>query len=110
MPNYKVDHKLDVISFGRAYDVEKGWGKEVSITNYGIISDENFPTGYSGKLLVYTKGGTQSSMHYHTVKHETFYVLDGEIVFSYYNPDNADLMRRRLGPGDVVEIPPNNPH
>jgi quercetin dioxygenase-like cupin family protein len=98
------------ISFSMAIDKPKGWGKERQIINQVVLPDETFPKGYSGKLLVYEKAGAVSSMHFHTVKHETFYVLTGTFAFYYYNPENADVLKRVLWPGDVVEIPPCNPH
>lgn len=101
--------KIPTITFARAKDVPKGWGKEVWIAN-NVVTDGRFPTGYSGKLLVYDKEGAKSSMHFHTVKHETFYVAKGEFVVWYYNPDNADLLHEIVREGDTVTIPPNNPH
>lgn len=98
------------IQFRRATEVPKGWGKEVRIVNETVLDEEEFPTGYSGKLLVYDKAGAVSSMHFHTVKHETFYVLSGRFVFSFYNPENAEKVIIVLVGGDIVSIPTSNPH
>lgn len=105
-----MTHPFKPIIFSKATDVPKGWGKEVQIVNEVVLSDEPFPTGYSGKLLVYDKAGAISSMHFHTVKHETFYVLSGLFEFFYHDPQTADKRSRVIGPGDVVSIPTCNPH
>ncbi len=98
---------IQLIEFRKANDVPKGWGKEVQIINFTALEGVS---GYSGKLLVYTAGDCRSSMHFHTRKHETFYLLKGRVKFCYYNPENADKHTRVLVEGDVVVIPPNNPH
>lgn len=102
--------RLEKIWFSKGRDVPKGWGKEVHITNHIVLPGEQFPIGYSGKLLVYDRKGAVSSMHFHTVKHETFYILKGEFIVWYYDPDNADIKHEITLEGDKVEIPPNNPH
>ena len=98
----------NIITFSKARDVKKGWGKEVQIFN--SAAKEDSPTGLSGKLLVYTEYGAVSSMHFHRTKSEVFYVLSGRVQFKYYNLDNADEMATVLVEGDVVTIPPGNPH
>ena len=103
-------NKIEPISFSRAVDVPKGWGKEVHIVNNMVLPGQTFPTGYSGKLLSYTKEGAISSMHYHMIKHETFYVLAGSFVLNYYGLGLADSYSKMLFPGDIVVIPPGNPH
>jgi mannose-6-phosphate isomerase-like protein (cupin superfamily) len=102
--------KIPTITFKRSQDVPKGWGREVWIANNIVLDGEPFPTGYSGKLLVYEREGAKSSMHYHTVKHETFYILKGEFTVWYYDPENADLLHKDVVGGDIVTIPPYNPH
>lgn len=99
------------IVFGSTDKVEKGWGHETQIVN---IDPEAYkgelPQGYSGKLLVYTRDGAISSMHFHTKKHETFFVAQGEFQLFYYNPDTAEKLMKELHAGDKVIIPPFNPH
>jgi quercetin dioxygenase-like cupin family protein len=98
------------ITFKKALIVPKGWGSEVQITNNETTFELQLPTGYSGKLLVYDKVGAVSSLHFHTVKHETFYVLWGSFQLIYFNHENADRLEKTLIEGDIVVIPPNNPH
>jgi mannose-6-phosphate isomerase-like protein (cupin superfamily) len=101
---------IQPIIIEKAINCAKGWGREVQIANNRVLKDEQFPTGYSGKLLVYDTKNAKSSMHFHTVKHETFYVLKGAFTFWHYDPVTADLFTNELTEGDVVVIPPNNPH
>jgi|HubBroStandDraft_5_1064220.scaffolds.fasta_scaffold469811_1 quercetin dioxygenase-like cupin family protein len=73
--------------------IEKSWGYENIIYN-----DE-----YCVKELVYTKT-IASSLHYHPLKHETFYCVSG--VFHVELPGEV----RHLTAGQYVVIPANTPH
>lgn len=79
---------------------KKGWGEEVWIIN----TDK-----YCGKLLKFNAGATFSD-HYHIVKDETWYVLEGKLELRYYNLANADRIIKILKPGAVVHISPCSPH
>src|SRR3989338_4850995 len=79
---------------------KKGWGEEVWMVN----NDK-----YCGKLLKF-KRGAKFSDHFHRVKDETWYVLSGELELRHYNLANADRIMLVLKVGDVVHIPPGNPH
>lgn len=107
-------NNLRTITFGIGRKVKKGWGHELQIVNHHpeMASNprEDFPLGYSGKLLVYEKAGAVSSMHFHTVKDETFYVAQGKFRLQYFDPKTADMLTKELNPNDVVSIPPTNPH
>lgn len=96
-----LERKPD-IKFFPAREIPKGWGKEIIFTpRFG---------NYCGKLLVYKKNGSISSMHYHAKKHETFYVLSGIFKLKYYDLETADLRSKDLKAGDTIIIPPHNPH
>lgn len=84
--------------------VKKGWGKEIIFTPASLNSD------YCGKILSFEKVGAEGSMHYHAQKHETFYIHSGKFILRYINPQNAEEFEEELTRGDVVIIPPNNPH
>ena len=99
---------LDLITFSKPNVVPKGWGREIQIAN--VEGGLTFPCGYSGKLLIYDKAGSISSMHFHTKKHETFYVLSGSFLLNYYNPVTAERLTQPLNVGEMVRIPVNNPH
>jgi mannose-6-phosphate isomerase-like protein (cupin superfamily) len=78
----------------------KGWGEELWIVNNNK---------YCGKLLKF-KGGSKFSMHFHAMKHETWYVLEGTFTVGYIDPNNAEHIKKNLSVGDVVVIPPNLSH
>lgn len=80
--------------------VPKGWGHELVIVN-----NEN----YCGKLLVF-QAGKKFSMHFHKLKHETWYVNKGSFLFRTVNLENGNLNERTIKEGDVVEIPQLLPH
>ena len=72
--------------------VEKGWGYELWIHN-----DEK----YCGKLLFFNKG-KKCSLHYHKLKHETFYVQLGSLKCKFIDGSNEDNVI--LNAGDSKEI------
>ena len=59
---------------------KKSWGHEEWIVN----GDQ-----YCGKILYFNKGGF-CSLHYHKLKTETFYILDGEAVIKYDRAENIE--------------------
>jgi quercetin dioxygenase-like cupin family protein len=78
--------------------VEKGWGYELWIHN-----DEK----YCGKLLFF-KAGKKCSLHYHKLKHETFYVQSGKLNCTFI--EDTISYHETLGPGDIKEIHPGLIH
>jgi len=76
--------------------VKKGWGYELIIVNTPM---------YCGKLLHIEKD-KRASLHYHNVKHETFYVHSGSIQVEM----GENLTSCHLGPGDSLTIPPHTLH
>jgi mannose-6-phosphate isomerase-like protein (cupin superfamily) len=82
-------------------DVPKGWGKEVWIVNF---------EKYCGKFLFINKN-KRMSWHYHLVKEETFYVLEGECVLSYGQDDDLAASRQKiLRPGSKFHVRPGTRH
>lgn len=78
----------------------KGWGWERHIVNSDL---------YCGKILHVDKGKT-CSMHMHRFKHETFTVIQGEMDVELINPATADKQTIHMVPGEVLVLPPMNPH
>ena len=74
--------------------VKKVWGKEQIICNSEL---------YCGKILHLNKG-FQCSLHRHSMKDETFYVLSGKVMI------RTGVLKvkpiRVLKPGDSIHIPP----
>jgi quercetin dioxygenase-like cupin family protein len=80
--------------------VEKGWGSEfIFATN----------DKYCGKLLKFNKD-SRFSMHFHSVKDETWYVLNGQFKVIVIDTINASQTEHLLGPGDTWHNPPLLPH
>ena len=78
----------------------KGWGYELWIHN---------DSKYCGKLLFF-KEGKRCSLHYHKIKHETFYLQSGKMILEYYPKIDDGIFETLLTPGDVFEIPVETPH
>lgn len=79
---------------------KKGWGWERHICNSDL---------YCGKILHVDKGKT-CSMHMHRIKHETFTVLQGNMDIEFIQPETAERVTIHMVPGDVLVVPPMNPH
>ncbi len=80
--------------------VKKGWGKEIVIAN----SEK-----YCGKLLCFNEGSI-SSMHFHMLKDETWYVNSGKFIYRWIDTNNADTHEVELREGDSVRQLPGQPH
>ena len=74
--------------------VEKPWGREI------WVAMEN---EYGGKILEIKKGFT-TSLHYHTKKKETMFVLDG--VLRVYTPKET----YELNSGESITVEPGDVH
>ncbi len=80
--------------------IEKGWGSE----EIWASNDK-----YCGKIMRFDKNA-RFSMHFHSEKDETWYVLSGQFNVFYINTDNATRHIEQLGPGDTWHNPPLLPH
>jgi quercetin dioxygenase-like cupin family protein len=80
--------------------VEKGWGHEL----IWATNDK-----YCGKLLKFNKHA-RFSMHFHSEKDETWYVLDGKFIVRYIDTTNASQLAKELNPGDTWRNEPLLPH
>ena len=81
-------------------DVEKGWGNE-------LIWATN--EKYCGKLMNFNTGA-KFSMHFHSEKDETWYVLSGKFIVKWINTENAQQNEQELSIGDIWHNPPLLPH
>jgi len=80
--------------------VEKGWGHEfIFATN----------DKYCGKLLKFNKDA-KFSMHFHSVKDETWYVLDGLFKVVFIDTADANQHEAILKPGTTWRNRPLLPH
>jgi mannose-6-phosphate isomerase-like protein (cupin superfamily) len=105
---FKAGHHPRRIHRGLTSTIPKGWGKEVVVANEKeneLIREK----GYCLKFLIFDKAN-KGSMHFHGLKHETFYILNGTFVLKYMDPATADELSMTLNEGDVVVLPPLNSH
>ena len=86
--------------FSKAEVHKKTWGKELWIHN---------STKYCGKILEFNEN-TYFSMHYHLIKEETWFVIEGSFELEYYDLKNAIKHLKQLKEGDVVHIVPGVLH
>jgi mannose-6-phosphate isomerase-like protein (cupin superfamily) len=84
--------------------VEKNWGYELVFAN----NEEN---NYCGKILHIYKAH-KFSMHFHDIKCETFYILNGKVQVSLLDltSKNGDVLTRILNVGDCLDLPRLQPH
>lgn len=83
--------------------IGKVWGEEEVIVNMHTREG-----GYCGKILTF-EPQTQGSLHYHRMKTETFYVLEGAPILEMITPSGL-RNAYTLAPGDVVDITAGMPH
>jgi len=86
----------------KAKVVEKEWGHEIWMAN-------NYKEDYCGKIL-HINQGYNSSLHFHIEKHETFYILKGQLQVDLVNTDEGTKESKILNEGDVMEIDRGQPH
>lgn len=80
--------------------VEKGWGHEfIFATN----------DKYCGKLLKFNKDA-KFSMHFHSEKDETWFVISGRFLVRYIDTRDATVHEVNLVANDVWHNPPLFPH
>lgn len=80
--------------------VEKGWGHEFIFATNDL---------YCGKVLKFNKDA-KFSMHFHSVKDETWFVLNGKFKVKYIDTVDATEHEVILNPNDVWRNKPLFPH
>lgn len=80
--------------------VEKGWGHEL----IWVTTDK-----YCGKILHFNTGA-RFSMHFHSHKEETWYILSGEFIVEFIDTSDASQHSVHLQKGDVWHNKPLSPH
>jgi quercetin dioxygenase-like cupin family protein len=80
--------------------VEKGWGNEL----IWCTNDK-----YCGKMMTFNQGA-KFSMHFHSEKDETWYVLSGTFIVKTIDTKNASQHETILRTGDTWHNPPLLPH
>jgi mannose-6-phosphate isomerase-like protein (cupin superfamily) len=80
--------------------VKKGWGNEL----IWATNDK-----YCGKLMQFNQGA-KFSMHFHSEKDETWYILSGKFVVKTIDPKTAFVQEAPLIVGDIWHNKPLYPH
>lgn len=81
--------------------VDKAWGREI------IFADTEL---YCGKLMVFDRIGNKFSMHFHSGKDESWYVLRGSFKLRLINTENATVTESILETGSTWRNLPLQPH
>jgi len=63
---------------------------------------------WMGRTVV--PAGTSSGDHHHGDSETGIYVVSGNPVFVFRDPDSGELVRLETRPGDYVWVPPHVPH
>jgi len=79
---------------------EKTWGYEEWIVNNDL---------YCGKKL-FLKMNHYCSKHYHKLKHETFYVINGVVQMFIIDQQKNEEIIFEMGVDDIYEVPPLTIH
>lgn len=81
---------------------DKTWGKEIWFVNNPI---------YCGKVIIIEKGkwSSEGRFHYHKVKDETFYVIQGKLKLDYVTMEN-EFFSCILVAGQAFRVKPNMKH
>lgn len=82
--------------------VEKTWGRELWLAN-------NEEEDYCSKILEINEGGG-THVHFHMLKHETFYVLSGTLYLRLIDTSNAKCKEHEVKEGSTIEIARGVPH
>ena len=82
--------------------VDKDWGQEIWLVN-------NEHENYCGKIL-FIKKGHSTSMHFHAKKHESFYILEGELNIELINTETTKKYEVSLSIGEVFSLDRLMPH
>ena len=85
--------------------VKKTWGHEIWFAN---VNEEK--VSYCGKkiFVVHGEWSSEGAYHYHKIKDETFYVIDGYLHLDYVSA--GDHTFKILGPGELFRIKPYIKH
>ena len=87
---------------GKPKIVEKTWGRELWLVN-------NEKEDYCSKILEINEGG-RTHLHFHMLKHETFYVLSGSLYLRLIDTSNAQEIEIVVQEGETIEIARGLPH
>lgn len=79
---------------------EKGWGREIWLINSPL---------YCLKYLDFRQGG-KFSMHFHSIKKETWTIQSGKYLLHWIDTKTAIQMKNLLEKDMIIDISSNVPH
>jgi quercetin dioxygenase-like cupin family protein len=82
--------------------VQKSWGQEIWMAN-------NEKENYCGKILEILPGNS-TSLHFHALKHETFYVLEGCLQVNTVNTQTTEVTENYIEEGESFSLNRFIPH
>jgi len=80
----------------------KAWGNVIKIV-------DNEDNNYSGRIININQN-KQTSTHFHSNKHKTFYVLSGTLVIDIIEPDTGEAVSYEIDSEETFEIEQNVAH
>ena len=81
--------------------VKKGWGFELVFAN----NDK-----YCGKLLVFDRAGSKTSLVFHKDKAKSWFVNAGKFKITYIDVATGELKQSELGEGQTADFGQLGPH
>ena len=90
------------MSLEKPTQIEKQWCYEIWLVN-------NKEENYCGKIL-YIQEGYSTSMHFHANKHESFYILEGELQIDILDTLTTHIHSKILQEGEVFSLDRVIPH
>lgn len=83
--------------------VSKSWGSEEWFENNDL---------YCGKILTVVKGkySSKGAFHYHKIKDETFYIIEGTLLLHIVDTEQKATIIKRLEKGDSYRVKPGVLH
>jgi streptogramin lyase len=81
--------------------VKKGWGFELVFAN----NDK-----YCGKLLVFDRAGSKTSLVFHKEKAKSWFVNAGRFKITYIDVSSGEVKQSELGEGQTADFGQLGPH
>ena len=81
--------------------VKKGWGFELVFAN----NDK-----YCGKLLVFDRAGSKTSLVFHKEKAKSWFVNAGRFKITYIDVSTGEVKQSELGEGQTADFGQLGPH
>ena len=81
--------------------VDKGWGFEIVFAN-----NEK----YCGKLLVFDKAGSKTSLVFHKEKTKSWFINAGKFKVTFIDITTGEIKQSELSEGQTADFGPLGPH